>query len=235
MRISSIPYFYNLGFLYNGKELNMMSGLNSYDNGARQYYSVVPGWDRVDPLCEKYYNISPYVYCGNNPVNAIDPDGRKVKPAGDAALNMIQNTLPSETRQYVVLDSDGLIDEEKLNSYSGSSENYDNLKALVESNYVVEVRLDDNFDFADSDGNIGNQGMYYEAFEPEYGTKDVNGETINDLSTGESGFMGKTLFPDREGVQNSPNDQIQVVVNKNLSPAGAAEVYSHEANIICQN
>ena len=29
-----------------------------------------------DPLCEKYYWISPYAYCLNNPVNMIDPDGR---------------------------------------------------------------------------------------------------------------------------------------------------------------
>ncbi len=62
------------------KELDMMSGLNSYDYGARQYYSVVPAWDSVDPLCEKYYNISPYVYCEDDPINAFDPDGKqKVK------------------------------------------------------------------------------------------------------------------------------------------------------------
>ena len=30
----------------------------------------------MDPLAEKYYSISPYVYVANNPVNAIDPDGR---------------------------------------------------------------------------------------------------------------------------------------------------------------
>ncbi len=57
------------------KELDMMSGLNSYDYGTRQYYSVVPAWDRVDPLCEKYYNISPYAYCAKNPVNSIDIGG----------------------------------------------------------------------------------------------------------------------------------------------------------------
>ena len=32
----------------------------------------------IDPHCEKYYSISPYAYCMNNPVNCIDPDGRLV-------------------------------------------------------------------------------------------------------------------------------------------------------------
>ena len=63
-------------FKYNGKELDMMHGLNTYDYGARQYYAALPVWDRVDPLAEKYYSISPYVYCHDNPVNRIDPDGR---------------------------------------------------------------------------------------------------------------------------------------------------------------
>ena len=30
----------------------------------------------IDPLAEKYYSISPYAYVANNPLNAIDPDGR---------------------------------------------------------------------------------------------------------------------------------------------------------------
>jgi len=63
-------------FKYNGKELDMMHGLNTYDYGARQYYSALPVWDRVDPLAEKYRETSPYVYCTNNPVNKFDPDGR---------------------------------------------------------------------------------------------------------------------------------------------------------------
>ena len=57
------------------KELDMMSGLNSYDYGARQYYSVMLAWDRVDPLCEKYYNISPYAYCMGNPIMCADHEG----------------------------------------------------------------------------------------------------------------------------------------------------------------
>ena len=63
-------------YKYNGKELDRVAGLNTYDYGARQYFSTVPTWDRMDALCEKYYNISPYAYCANNPVNRIDVDGK---------------------------------------------------------------------------------------------------------------------------------------------------------------
>lgn len=62
-------------YKYNGKELDTMHGLNTYDYGARQYYSILGRWDRMDPLCEKYYDVSPYVYCGNTPVSRIDIDG----------------------------------------------------------------------------------------------------------------------------------------------------------------
>ena len=63
-------------YKYNGKELDKMHGLNTYDYGARQYNPITARWDRVDPLAEKYYPYSPYVYCMNNPMNAIDPDGK---------------------------------------------------------------------------------------------------------------------------------------------------------------
>ena len=62
-------------FKYNGKELDLMHGLNTYDYGARQYNPVTARWDRMDPLCEKDYSTSPYVYCGNDPIKHIDPDG----------------------------------------------------------------------------------------------------------------------------------------------------------------
>ena len=65
-------------YKYNGKELDKMYGLNTYDYGARQYYSILGRWDRVDPLCEKYYPYSSYMYCLGNPIKYVDPDGKYV-------------------------------------------------------------------------------------------------------------------------------------------------------------
>ena len=63
-------------YKYNGKELDAKKGLNWYDYGARHYDATLGRWHAVDPLAEKYYSVSPYNYCMNNPMNAIDPDGK---------------------------------------------------------------------------------------------------------------------------------------------------------------
>jgi hypothetical protein len=33
---------------------------------------------QIDPFAGDYTNVSPYMYCAGNPINAIDPDGRRV-------------------------------------------------------------------------------------------------------------------------------------------------------------
>jgi RHS repeat-associated protein len=63
-------------YKFNGKEFDKMYGLNTYDYGARQYNPVTARWDRMDPLCEKNPDVTPYHFCHNNPVNRVDPDGR---------------------------------------------------------------------------------------------------------------------------------------------------------------
>ena len=46
------------------------------DYGARFYNPALARWTTLDPLAEKYYSVSPYAFCNNNPVNLVDPDGR---------------------------------------------------------------------------------------------------------------------------------------------------------------
>ena len=74
-------------YKYNGKELDVRKGLNWYDYGARQYDAVLGRWHAVDPLAEKYYEVSPYIYCANDPVKNVDSDGRWFWAAAGAAID----------------------------------------------------------------------------------------------------------------------------------------------------
>lgn len=67
---------YNNPYKFNGKELDEETGFYYY--GARYYDPKISLWLSVDPLAEDYPSISPYCYVANNPINAIDPDGRKI-------------------------------------------------------------------------------------------------------------------------------------------------------------
>ena len=48
----------------------------TYDGLTSQYNPALRRWMTPDPLSEKYYGVSPYAFCNNNPVNFVDPDGR---------------------------------------------------------------------------------------------------------------------------------------------------------------
>lgn len=65
-------------FKYNGKELDKTHGLNQYDYAARYMDPATVRFTTVDPLAEKYYSISPYVYVSNNPMKYIDKDGKQI-------------------------------------------------------------------------------------------------------------------------------------------------------------
>ena len=66
------PFNYGL----TGKEIVYDNGLDEYFFGARTLFAPINRFNQPDPLCEEYYHISPYAYCANNFINALDPDGR---------------------------------------------------------------------------------------------------------------------------------------------------------------
>ena len=60
--------------VFTGKEKDSETGY--YYFGARYYDSDLSGlFLSVDPMSDKYPNISPYAYCAWNPVKLVDPEG----------------------------------------------------------------------------------------------------------------------------------------------------------------
>ena len=60
-------------------------GTSYTDFGARQYSPAIRRWMTPDPMSEKYYGMSPYVFCADNPVNFVDPDGEAWETFWDLA------------------------------------------------------------------------------------------------------------------------------------------------------
>ena len=73
--IDSLAYDQSNRYRFNGKEEQVTGNIGLTDYGARFYDSTLPRWTTPDPLAEKYYGISPYAFCNNNPVNFVDWDG----------------------------------------------------------------------------------------------------------------------------------------------------------------
>ena len=67
-------------------------GTSYTDFGARQYSPAIRRWMTPDPMSEKYYGMSPYVFCADNPVNFGDPDGEHPVVVGAVIGGTISGT-----------------------------------------------------------------------------------------------------------------------------------------------
>ena len=62
--------------------LDRMHGLDLYDSQARWYDSLLGRTSTMDPLAEKYYSLSPYLWCAGNPVKYGDERGDTIAVLG---------------------------------------------------------------------------------------------------------------------------------------------------------
>ena len=213
-------------YKFNGKEFDEETGLYYY--GARYMNPRTSLWYGVDPLAEKYPSVGAYVYCVDNPIRLIDPNGKAVKPEGDLAMSIIKNTLPKEAWQYVALDKNGYIDRETMNKYKGDSENFKSLKTLVESPEDIKVSTLTQTNYV-RNGERGTEYFNPVSFHEDF--CDTNFTSCSGNTVGEYGNLGVTYMPTNGEIgkadAENPNS-IHININPSLSPVGAAETFSHE-------
>jgi len=205
-------------YKFGGKELDRRFELNWYNFGARSYDLALGRWTSMDPLAEKYYSVSPYVYCANNPMNFLDLHGDSVKVTIDI-LNDIYNALDENTNVTFQIEN-GYI---KPESFKEQAENSNDifLKDLYEvasSEHQVNISASPIAIYKDNSGFLNSINF---ATPYDYNTGWIREEDLfrrrNNYPTGKSinGNFGVTLFPtgvSKSGL-NSTNKVIQVIIN----------------------
>ncbi len=133
---SGLPYYESEGqslqpYKYNDKEFMEMHGYDSYDYGARGLHSAKMRFDTMDPLAEKYYSVSPYAYCANNPIRYVDPDGRNYGDFYDMNGNRIGTDGINDKKKYIVLDKQESKQIEKTDK-QGNTTNRSGVSSSIE-------------------------------------------------------------------------------------------------------
>ena len=133
--------------------------------GARYYDSdVLTGWLSVDPMADKYPRLSPYAYCGWNPVKLVDPDGEGpifslagalvgatvntvcAVMEGKSGTELVAAAVGCAITGAVVLTNPlasvaasaaGNYAEQQLNVWFGNKENVDGVEVAVASGFGV--------------------------------------------------------------------------------------------------
>ena len=83
---------------FSAKERDAETGLSYF--GARYYSSDLSIWLSVDPQAAKYPSLSPYVYCADNPVKLVDPNGEEWYVNQDG--NIVEGTKKDDHTLYAV-------------------------------------------------------------------------------------------------------------------------------------
>ena len=133
----------------------METGLSYF--GARYYSSDLSIWLSVDPMADKYPSMSPYVYCANNPVKLVDPNGEEVFIFGDQQMDAF-NSLQKKTKLKLSIDEYGKISAE------GKATNKNDRKLLKAINSTnVRVEIDASKEHTKNDAGGSFMGTFYNA------------------------------------------------------------------------
>lgn len=163
---------------------------------------------------EKYYSISPYVYCNNNPVNILDPDGRD----GVAVID--------KNNKSIIITAIYYVNSEKVKGQIGSVYS---AKQIEKMNIDINRELNDK-GYLVSEGNYAGYSVKFDLqfkeggnildLETKLGIDQIEGNPIsNTLQSGNE--LQYTRFQEKDNGDGTLStvggftvDHKQVVMNK---------------------
>ena len=138
---------------------------------------------------------------------------------------MIKNTLPIDSHNFITFGDDGILDNDNLAKYpnNGGSDNFNKLLGMSSSEYIFEVNVNDIFIYSNETGQLDFEYLDELGVDPYPSSEGMY------LRTGEDGWVGHISFPGNDRKYNSTNNNIQITIHKDLSEEGRAQAFSHEA------
>jgi len=184
-------------YKFNGKELDTQTGYYYY--GARYYDPGASVFLSVDPHAEKYPNINPYVYVANNPINAIDPDGRDIVIVHrNSSLKYENGKLYNENGSAYTGRVRGFLQKtlNALETISKSSEGLNMVSTLQSSNNTFKIEE------GSSQFNASNR---YKAYANQIETDPLQ-STVKDMKLDIEGGSGGVIQWNTSGIPIQTSD-----------------------------
>lgn len=140
---------------FSAKERDAETGLSYF--GARYYSSDLSIWLSVDPMASKYPSLSSYVYCADNPVKLVDPNGEKIFAVNEITKEYITKYMKdqfnktdffkfsADNRELKIKSKEYRNVYKKANDYQKVLLN--GLKKACRSTSRVDVEIGDKTDF----------------------------------------------------------------------------------------
>ena len=119
---------------FSAKEKDTETGLSYF--GARYYSSDLSIWLSVDPMASKYPSLSPYVYCANNPIKLVDPNGEKVFITGEGEEWATEQLSNSYQKLNITRDEFGMLSTE-VDDITSLSKDEKKIYEAINSNDVI--------------------------------------------------------------------------------------------------
>ena len=225
LTLTSSTTFFSLAKIYafSAKERDVETGLSYF--GARYYSSDLSVWLSVDPMSDKYPSLSPYVYCADNPVRCVDPNGEEMidNPIFGTAGNLLGTDDKGWSGTPIVMNESDF--------KQGMSHSDAERKGTYLNEYGKGIKISDNdWNKIESHGGdkrlkpyIQNQSSGKIYFKPETTIGQYQNDGAYPLEA------GKDLYMPIDGISVNHNNKKKVL---KIVTGGRVCVYSDKVDVI---